>query len=477
MEKQCALIFLTIFHLQSSINAAETVLSAVLTPDEKLLSRQSRSYYDPRYGVGRPYDLGRLYDPRPYDRYYDSGRLDYDRPRCGRCDDRYDDRDDDNDRRRDRYDDDRRVNHRPTYGNRYDRNKSDNDDDRRYDTDRNNGNKNGTDDDNDSDKKRPYDDKDNRPSGSKRGDRDRNRNRYDDRDRYRPDYYDRFLRDPSRDRDRNERPYYDDIYRERRPIYERDYDGYASRYDGYANRYDGAAYPSYRRPIYEGYDRGYDDGYGGYGPSAGRGPHDRPWDETYRGQAGWDAGGRGYYFASGRPDSAPATAWDRPGYARPQESGWQNVGYNGGGYRDPLEYRGSLGYGLDGGYRQDVSTGYGQVSGWQNVGERRPYRDQSGVAHLDDRNTYPSRDTQSSGYGQRDTQSSGYGQRDTQNTGYGQTNRQPSNYGQQNTYQSSNIATGYGQSSSTTPSTSYLFQREDERVTTKSADETTKAPS
>ncbi|KAM3957576.1 uncharacterized protein ACR2FA_008431 [Aphomia sociella] len=444
---------------QSPVKAADTLLSAILTPDDKLLSRQSRSYYDPRYGVGRPYDLSRLYDPRPYDRYYEYGRLEYDRPRCGRCDERYDDRDDDNDKRRDRYDDDRRVNHRPTYGNRYDRNKNDDDDDRRYNSDRDNGNKNGTDDDNDTDKKRPYDDKDSRPSGSKRGDRDRNRNKYDDRDRYRPDYYDRFLRDPSRNR--NERPYYEDPYRERRPIYERDYDGYAGRYDGYANRYDGVAYPSYRRPIYEGYDRGYDDGYGGYGPGVGRGPHDsfRPWDETYRGQAGWDAGGRGYYFASGRPDSAPAPAWERPGYTRPQESGWQNVGSYGG-YRDPLEYRGSFGYGgQDGGYRQDVSTGYGQASGWQNIGERRPYRDQSGVAHLDDRNTY--------------NQAS----RDTQTTGYGQTNnRQPSNYGQQNTYQSSKIGTSYGQSSSTTPSTSYLFQRADERVTTKSNDETTKAP-
>lgn len=42
----------------------------------------------------------------------------------------------------------------------------------------------------------------------------------------------------------------------------------------------------------------------------------RPWDETYRGQAGWDAGGRGYYFASGRPDAGAAAAYGRPEYSR-----------------------------------------------------------------------------------------------------------------------------------------------------------------
>ncbi|XP_053609405.1 uncharacterized protein DDB_G0283697 isoform X2 [Plodia interpunctella] len=478
--------------LYSQVYAAETILSTVLTPDTKLLSRQSRSYYDPRvYAVGLPYD-GRAYEyARPYEYgrperpYYEYARLEYDRPRCGRCDDRYDrdrdrDRDDRDDDRRDRdgYDD-RKVNHRPTYGNRYDRNKND-DDENRYSDDRNH-NSNSTDDDNDTDKKRPYDDKDSRPSGSRK---DRDRSKYDDRDRYRPDYYDRFLRDPGRERDRDRG--YGDPYRERRPLYDR-YpdrydDGYASRYDPYLSRYDG--YGGYRRPLYDDrYDRGYDDGYGGYGPGVGRGPHDRPWDETYRGQAGWDAGGRGYYFASGRPDTAPAPSWNQPGYVRPQESGWQNIGYTG--YRDPLEYRGSLGY-QEQGYRQDLSTAYGQGSGWHSVGERRPYRDQSGVSHLDDRNTHkPNRDQNN--YGQPAKQ--GYGQQNTygqsQNT-YGQSQNtygQPQNaYGQsQNNY---GVNNAYGQktatniySSSTTPSTSYLFQRLDERVTTKTVEETTKTPS
>ncbi|XP_060803364.1 uncharacterized protein LOC106141500 [Amyelois transitella] len=486
------------FLLHTQVLAAETILSTVLTPDTKLLSRQSRSYYDPRfYGFGLPYD-GRAYEyARPYEYgrperpYYEYARLEYDRSRCGRCDDRYDrdrnDRDRDRDRDRDDRDDDRRdrdgyddrrVNHRPTYGNRFDRNKNDDDS---YNDDRHNNSNNGTDDDNDTDKKRPYDDKDSKPSGSRR---DRDRSKYDDRDRYRPDYYDRFLRDPARERDRG----YGDPYRERRPAYDRypdRYDeGYASRYDPvYAGRYDG--YGGYRRPLYDDrYDRGYDDGYGGYGPGVGRGPHDRPWDETYRGQAGWDAGGRGYYFASGRPDTAPAPSWGQPGYARPQESGWQNVGYTG--YRDPLEYRGSLGY-QDQGYRQDLNAGFGQASGWHSVGERRPYRDQSGVAHLDDRGSHnkPSRDQNSYGqpskpsysqqnpYGQ---QQNSYGQ--TQN-GYGQPQNvygQPQNVYGQHAYGQQNSATS-GHSSSTTPSTSYLFQRSDERVTTKSAEETTKAPS
>ncbi|XP_045447993.1 aspartate and glycine-rich protein [Melitaea cinxia] len=378
----------------------DTVLSAVLTPGQNLI-RQERSYYE-RYGSARPYD-----------------RLD-DRPsRCGRCDDD----DDDYDRGRDR-DDDRRSN-RPTQNNRYDRNNND-DDDRRYDNDRNNSNKNGTDDEND-DKKRPHDDR-NRDKHYG-GRRDKHRNRYDDRDRYSPDYYDRFLRDPYRDRDR----YYEEPY-PRRPSYGR-YPPYPyDRYDDYGGGYD--RYGSgYRSPYYEErYNRGggYDDAYGGYGPGVGRGPHEsfRPWDETYRGQAGWDAGGRGYYFASGRPD---AGSWGQREYSRPITSGggWQNSGYsgysNGNGYSSGYPaYRGSGGY--SDGY-QDLN-GYGQSSGWRSVGERRPYRDQSGVANLDKR---------------RAPQDSRYGQNQP---GYSQA-YQPGTYTQ----------------SSTTPGTSYLFQREDEIVT------------
>ncbi|XP_023954294.2 FHA domain-containing protein FhaA [Bicyclus anynana] len=393
----------------------ETVLSTVLTPDEKSLLRQGRSYYD-RYGYGRPYD-----------------RLD-DRPRCGRCDEDDDDDDDDYDRGRGR-DDDRRSN-RPTYGSRSDRNdrnKYDDDDNRRYDDRNDRNNKNSTD---DNDDKRQHDDKDDRPHRR----RNKNRNRYDDRDRYRPDYYDRFLRDPYRDR-------YDDPYY-RRPGYDR---YYPDRYDDYGR--DGYySYSDYTRPLYEdrynrgGYlDRGgYSDGYGGYGPGIGRGPHDsfRPWDETYRGQAGWDSAGRGYYFASGRPDS---TVYGQQQYARPVTTGgsYQNVGYSSGysggysGYRDP-GYRGSV-YAGGGGY-QDVG-GYGQSSGWRNVGERRPYRDQSGVAHLDSKVTQ------------------------VQDTTYDR-------YGQNRPSYQPTYAPQPG-SSSPTPGTSYLFQRDDEVVTQQ---ETTVSP-
>ncbi|CAG9786937.1 unnamed protein product [Diatraea saccharalis] len=467
-----------IFHFETI--EADTVLSAVLTPaDDIKLIRQSRSYYDTRYGTGRPYE-----------------RLEYDRPsRCGRC---QDDRDDDDyDRRRDRFDDDRRGNHKPTYGNRYDRNKGDqDDDDRRYSTDRTNT-KNGTEDEASKDKNQ-YDDKDRRPSsgGRRDRDRDRDRNRYDDRDRYRPDYYDRFLGDRYNryDRDRYDRPAYDDSYRERRPLYDRYDDGYGDRNTGVGGRFDGYGYGTYRRPAYaDRYDRvgAYDDSFGGYGPGVGRGPHDsfRPWDETYRGQAGWDAGGRGYYFASGRPDAAPApsTAWGRPEYARPQysESGWQNVGYTTG-YRDPLDYRGT---GYDNtGYRSDLSSGYGQNTGWRNVG--RPYRDESGIPKGDDRDT-----RQPSAYGQYNQQVNrqpSYDQQVNRQPSYEQqANRQPSfdqqanrqpNYGQQSNRQPS-YGQAYGQpasvaySSSTTQNTNYLFEREDDRVTTKVTDNSTKATS
>ncbi|XP_014369113.2 glycine-rich RNA-binding protein RZ1B isoform X1 [Papilio machaon] len=425
MEQIIILILSSILLISTQFQktiADGSILSAILTPTESAtLQRQERSYYE-RYGARRP-----LYD-----------RLDYD-SRCGRCDDRYDDRNDDRDdydRGRDRYDDDRRSN-RPTSGNRHDQKDYD-DDDRSYSNDRKNGHKNGTEDENDTDKKRPHDDKD-RPSSGRKGNRDRHR--HEDRDRYRPDYYDRFLRDPYR----HERPYYDDPYRERRP-YDR-YNPYSDRFDdGYGGRYDGYAYNGYRRPYYDDrYDRGgaYD-AYGGYGPSVGRGPHDsfRPWDETYRGQSGWDAGGRGYYFASGRPDNAQSQYWGRPEYSRPQSSssGWQGVGYSSG-YRDPaLDYRGSFGYGQTGGYRQDVSS-YGQSSGWQSVGERRPYRDQSGVSQLDNSNP-------DSRYGQPV-------------------------YGQQNGFQPNS----YGVSS-TTLATSYLYEREgDNIVTAKPDDNTTKPPS
>ncbi|KAJ0176419.1 hypothetical protein K1T71_007598 [Dendrolimus kikuchii] len=425
--ERISLMILTTIALASLImptSTEETLLSSVLAPESRV--RQSRSYYDYRYG--RPI----------YDR-------DYDRPRCGRCDDRYDEDDDDDYDRRDR-DDDRRSKPKSSKNNY---------DDDKYD-DRNNGQKNSTDDD---------DDKRHSDRSSSRRDRDRHRHRdrdrHDDRDRYRPDYYDRFLRDPYRERD-YDRPYRDEYYRDRRPYerypYPERYGGYAGGYEGYASRYDG-----YRRP--------YED-YGGYGPGDGRSPHGtfRPWDETYRGQSGWDAGGRGYYFASGRPEAGPAQPWGQPEYARPQSTGWQggysSTGYNGysgyTGQRDPLEYRVSIGYGQNNGYRQDSNSaygqGYGQAGGWQSVGERRPYRDSSGVTKLDNKDQSSS----SNNFDQTRTQlnfdkfnnrpvnfdQQKYGE------GYG-------NYRLQNTY-----GQNYGQSSSTTE-TNYLFSRDDEVVSSK----------
>ncbi|CAG4982809.1 unnamed protein product [Colias eurytheme] len=392
----------------------ESILSSVLLPSNQI--RSVRSYYE-RYGYGRPYDR----DDRP--------------SRCGRCDD-----DDDDDS------DDRRSN-KPTHGSRYDRNRNDDDDDKRYSDRR--SSKNETDDQSD-DKHRDHDEKD-RDRGRDRP-RNKHRNRYDDRDRYSPDYYDRFLRD----RDRYDEPY------PRRPLYERN--PYPDRYDDYG-RY---GYSGYRRPYYDDrYDRGaYDDGYGGYGPGTGGGPHDsfRPWDETYRGQAGWDAGGRGYYFASGRPDSA---AWTQRDYARPQSSSWQNVGYQSnptysGGYSNGYS-SGYSGYatGSRDPYRAvGYQDGYGQ-SGWRNVGERRPYRDESSYTGNFGKDPYGSSfGYQDVVYGQsirnvgerrpyRDE--SGVTKLDSQDR-YNRATYQPSSY------QPSSF------SQSTTPETSYLHQREDHMV-------------
>ncbi|CAG9561660.1 unnamed protein product [Danaus chrysippus] len=412
LEEQI-LCIITVFVIQTYGDGS--VLSSVLTPETV---RKERSY--DRYSY-RPYDR----DDRP--------------SRCGRCDDD----DDDDDRSRERGDD--RRSNRPSY------NRNDNDDDK-YDGDRRDSNKTSTDD--DDGRKRPHDGKD---KDRHHGRRDKNRNRYDDRDRYRPDYYDRFLRDPYRDRYDRDR-FYDDPY-PRRPSYDR-YDDYG-RYDPYSTS-------GYRRPYYEDqYDRT-GDIYGGYGPGIGRGPHEsfRPWDETYRGQAGWDAGGRGYYFASGRPDST----WGQREYSRPQTGGYQNgysSGYNGyaqqgqgyrgagigygsgggygsaGGYGTGGGYGSASGYGSGLGYGSGYADGYqdfsyGQTSGWRNVGERRPYRDQSGVAST------ITRITQDNQYG---------------------TNRQPGQ--NQQTYKPAT----HGQS--TTLATSYLYQRNDGEVKS----DTTVAPS
>ncbi|XP_055610653.1 hornerin isoform X3 [Uranotaenia lowii] len=61
---------------------------------------------------------------------------------------------------------------------------------------------------------------------------------------------------------------------------------------------------------------------GGYGDDRNRGGYGydhknfRPWDETYRGTAGFDNSGRGYYFAS-RPPSAPSQSSSQGQYPGP----------------------------------------------------------------------------------------------------------------------------------------------------------------
>ncbi|XP_019872345.1 uncharacterized protein LOC109600611 isoform X2 [Aethina tumida] len=154
-----------------------------------------------------------------------------------------------------------------------------------------------------------YDDRDRRRGYDDRYDRYDDRDRYD-RDRY--DKYDRYDRDryDSRDRDR----YY----------YDRRYDDY-DRYD--RDRYDVGRYDRDRydrgRDRYDYRDRYYDRGVGydnrGY-DTRDRYDRDRegyrPWDETYRGVSGFDTSGRGYYFASSRPDTyggGYASSWSYGG--------------------------------------------------------------------------------------------------------------------------------------------------------------------
>lgn len=62
----------------------------------------------------------------------------------------------------------------------------------------------------------------------------------------------------------------------------------------------------------KGYDYNYVSDRGGF----------RPWDQTTRGSSGWDSSGRGYYFATGKPEYGGGGGGGN-GYA----SGW---GYSGG---------------------------------------------------------------------------------------------------------------------------------------------------
>lgn len=153
--------------------------------------------------------------------------------------------------------------------------------------------------------------------------RNRDRYDYDDRDRY----YDRYDRDRGYDR----RVDYD--------RYDRGYDRGSYDRGGYdRGGYDKGGYDKggYDRVGYDrGYDRGYDkhdnrDRYYDRGSGYDNRGYDyrggyRPWDETYRGTSGWDSSGRGFYFATGRPESSSSYG---SGYASSWNYGGGRDNYN-----------------------------------------------------------------------------------------------------------------------------------------------------
>ncbi|XP_032589847.1 RNA-binding motif protein, X-linked-like-3 [Drosophila grimshawi] len=149
--------------------------------------------------------------------------------------------------------------------------------------------------------------------------------RYDDRGRDR-DYdrsYSRDDRYKPRTYDRYEGRGYDDYYRRGSSSYDRSpgyssYSGYSG-YSGYdsRDRYSGDRYGDSSRDRYS--DRYGGDRYGDRYSDRSRSGYDkydpydryysrydyrnyRPWDETYRGQSGFDNSGRGYYFAGDDDD-------------------------------------------------------------------------------------------------------------------------------------------------------------------------------
>ncbi|XP_030388414.1 keratin, type I cytoskeletal 9 [Scaptodrosophila lebanonensis] len=130
-----------------------------------------------------------------------------------------------------------------------------------------------------------------------------------DRDYYRDSYFYPEDRYGSRSYDRYEGRGYDDYRRggsyERGGSYDRDRGyGYDNRDRYYTDRYSdsrgGDRY--YDRPRYSGHDRYY---------SRYDFRNYRPWDETYRGQSGFDNSGRGYYFASDDDNRGYAPPYDR----------------------------------------------------------------------------------------------------------------------------------------------------------------------
>ncbi|XP_016946512.1 keratin, type I cytoskeletal 9 isoform X2 [Drosophila biarmipes] len=146
--------------------------------------------------------------------------------------------------------------------------------------------------------------------------RDRDYDRYYDRSRYYDDRY------SPRTYDRYEGRGYDDYRRG---------SGYGGSYDrergyGYDNRdryYGGDRYSEgSSRDRY--YDRSRSGGYDRYDPydryySRYDFRNYRPWDETYRGQSGFDNSGRGYYFATDDDESDRSRGYGYS-YARPSSS-------------------------------------------------------------------------------------------------------------------------------------------------------------
>ncbi|KRJ98604.1 eukaryotic translation initiation factor 4B isoform X3 [Drosophila yakuba] len=146
--------------------------------------------------------------------------------------------------------------------------------------------------------------------------RDRDYDRYYDRSRY---YEDRYT---PRTYDRYEGRGYDDYRRG---------SGYGGSYDrergyGYDNRdryYSGDRYSEgSSRDRY--YDRSRTGGYDRYDPydryySRYDFRNYRPWDETYRGQSGFDNSGRGYYFATDE-DESDRSRGNGYSYSRPSSS-------------------------------------------------------------------------------------------------------------------------------------------------------------
>nr|XP_017087216.2 RNA-binding protein FUS isoform X2 [Drosophila bipectinata] len=210
-------------------------------------------------------------------------------------------------------------------------------------------------------------------------------------------------------------------YDERGSSRDRDYDRYYDRYRSYYDdrysprtydRYEGRGYDDYRRPSsYGSYDRergyGYDNrdryytdrysedryydrsrsGYDRYDPydryySRYDFRNYRPWDETYRGQSGFDNSGRGYYFATDEDDGDMRNrgyAYNRPSNSLSTPCGRLagNCPYAGAGYSKVT----SSAIGSDSSRIPGHTNVLGsEGGGWTYLGDRDRDRDQDKVS-------------------------------------------------------------------------------------------------